>query len=580
MIIDTLLTAYTLMSGVSDLKSQFMKKDVNITRCTSADGLLGYISGTIFEDYYVDYTKKVYQLTSHHCPVSSIPDNIFSMYPNIIHVDISETGLESIDEIKSLPFDKAPNFRMMTAAHNQITEIPYSAFSFIKNVTALDFSHNKIQRIDALAFDIGNKIENLDLSSNLLHKVDLRSFLSLDNLVELDLSDNAIDKFDAEIFSNLAKLQVLSLRGNQIKQIECGLFANLGDLIALDVSDNELTTFDGKCIRSVKQYNLTIDDNQLESLTLYPNMKSVNAARNQIKWILIDGDVSEIVNFNVTNNHIENIAVVLQKLSSALQVLDVSHNFVGKLTINTFAKFENLERLGLRATKLSNIQFGTFQRKQNLKLLDIGFNELDNLNFNALNKDMPALNVFYLDGNRLTEMDGLKDFSNLDFVCVTKNHFQCEYILDFLSHYYPFYFITMPTDETNIAGIQCTGETPRIAADEQYEAIADADNLQSSKSHAQLSEQPAEQVIELSNAKLKEEVDEIHKSQTSVVSYVIVLSIGIFFIILTIIGAIAFFVVYRMTSCFNTLVNDNRRTPTTHDNKTRYEAAKTEEYIA
>lgn len=574
------------MSGVSDLKSQFMKKDVNITRCTSADGLLGYISGTIFEDYYVDYTKVVYQLTSHHCPVSSIPDNIFSMYPNIIHVDISETGLESIDEIKSLPFDKAQNFRMITASHNQITEIPYSAFSFIKNVTALDFSHNKIQRIDALAFDIGNKIENLDLSSNLLHEVDLRSFLSLDNLVELDLSDNAIDKFDAEIFSNLAKLKVLSLRGNHIKQIECGLFANLGNLIALDVSANELTAFDGKCIRSVKQYNLTIDDNQLESLTLYSNMKSVNAARNHIKWILIDGDVSEIASFNVTNNHIENIPVVLQKLGSALQVLDVSHNFVGKLTINTFAKFENLERLGLRATTLSNIQFGTFQRKQNLRFLDIGFNDLDNLNFNALNKDMPALNVFYLDGNRLTEMDGLKDFSDLDFVCVTKNNFQCKYILDFLSHYYPFYFITMPTDEPNIAGIQCTGEAPRIASDdaaeEQYEAIADvdADNLQSSKSHAQLSEQPAEQVIGLSNAKLKEEVDEIHKSQTSVVSYMIVLSIGIFFIILTIIGAIAYFVVYRMTSCFNSLVNDNRRTPTTHDNKTRYEAAKTEECIA
>lgn len=358
----------------------------------------------------------------------NIPYMIYNYFEGIREFDISSTELESI---RRGDFVKADNLMYLTAAHNKMTELTSSLFLGAPNISVVDFSYNHIEKISASAFASAALMSRLHLSHNLLRTLDKNTFAPMTMLDELHLDFNQLETIDVELFAQNTLLARLSLNNNRILRVECDVIKNLKYLNKVDLSVNKLQEFNTSCISGI-DLDLIVHDNQLKILTLR-NVASVHASRNQINSIYIEDGISNLKSLKLANNNLMNITDIFDHLNS-LETLDLSYNYVGKLNISTFAKLTNLEHLKLGHTNLSNINFGTFFHQKELKSLDISYNNLNKMNFDIFLPYLKNLESLVLDGNNLTEMEGITNsmFPQLSILSISNNNFNCTYLAKLL----------------------------------------------------------------------------------------------------------------------------------------------------
>lgn len=367
------------------------------------------------------------------CHFSRQELNIFKSYSEIQKITLSNVGLESL---RLQDFTYAEHLELLDASQNELTEISAMIFANAPQITDVDFSFNRISRIDPMAFehstaDHSSKLTTLDLSNNQIVSIDNRTFAALTALNTLYLSSNLIQVIEADVFIQNTELSLLQLTHNKLTSFACQYFENLS---SLNLMNNSFKSIDGNCINSGKLLELYIDHNHLTNLILNSNYSSLQAFANELKWITVESVSIDLETFNVSRNRIENIPEILNRFGRTLKFLDLTDNFVGKLNVSTFMKMDNLEELVLRNTSLSNIQHGTFHHQKNLRLLDISFNKLKKINFYIFGRDLRLLETFLLDGNNLTELNGLAkvNFPNVTLIGIAENNFACEYLSECL----------------------------------------------------------------------------------------------------------------------------------------------------
>lgn len=377
---------------------------------------------------YHRHLIKVIKFSS--CRTPSIPHMLFQYMENIREFDITFSELESV---RLGDFRRADNLLYFTAAHNKLTELSAGIFVGAPNISVIDFSYNHISRVNPYAFSAATLVSRLHLSHNLIAALDKLTFANLSSLDELHLDNNQIEMIDVELFKHNELLARLSLNNNRIVRLQCDILSQLRYLNQIDVSMNRLAEFNTCCLSIMDTYlDLHVSDNRLESLTLR-KVVSVVAARNRIKTLYIADEVSNLKKLKLANNSLTNVSGIFEQLTS-LETLDLSYNVVGKLNIGTFAKLTNLEHLILRHTNLSNINFGTFFHQKELKTLDISHNNLNKINFDIFLPYLKNLESLYLDGNNLTEMEGLTNslFPQLSILSIADNNFNCTYLAKLL----------------------------------------------------------------------------------------------------------------------------------------------------
>lgn len=241
----------------------------------------------------------------------------------------------------------------------------------------------------------------------------------------------------------------------------CQYFEKLSHL---DLSSNKLYFFDGNCMRSENYIDLFVKDNQLTNITLHSNYSKLYASSNELKWIIIESKISQLSSFFVSNNRIENIPNIIEYFGESMIDLNLSDNLVGKLNVSTFTKLKNLKVLSLRNTSLANIPYEAFHHQRKLSTLDISFNSLKKINFDGLWRDLPMLRNLSVDGNNLTEVNGLSkaDFPNLTSLGITDNNFTCKYLGEYLRQWNR--SILLPDDglllnRSHVENIFCNEET-------------------------------------------------------------------------------------------------------------------------
>lgn len=412
-------------------------------------------------DVFPQYRHLVKVMKFTECRSPNIPYMVFNFFEGIREFDISFTELESI---RRGDFINAENLMYFSAIHNKLTELSSSIFVGAPNISVVDLSYNQIEKVSASAFVGASYMSRLHLSHNMIRNLDKNSFASMLMLDELHLDFNQLETIDVDLFTSNLLLVRLSLNNNRIVRLECSALMNLKYLNKLDLSVNKLEEFNTSCI-SDTDLNLIINDNQLEKLTLR-KVVSVHASHNQITHIYIEDGINNLKSLKLANNNLTNITGIFEHLNS-LETLDLSYNYVGKLNISTFANLTNLEHLNLGHTNLSNINFGTFFHQKELKFLDISYNNLNRINFDVFLPYLKNLESLILDGNNLTEMEGLTTsmFPQLSILSIANNNFNCTYLAKLL-HTLKWEELGLSidpelvhTNETHINGIKCDHST-------------------------------------------------------------------------------------------------------------------------
>lgn len=366
---------------------------------------------TKFRCHELDFGLHGIDEISFNCSIPSL-GRYFRRYRDIIVLNLSNITLLGLKERNFVNLLKILEINL---SHNLLSRIPSNVFANNKLLQVANFSFNQISQIESLAF-VG----------------------AANNLTTIDISHNFLSELDRDAFSSLENLQFLNASYNKFK------------------------IFDFNCIQS-KQLNLDISWNflHLSYLTLTPNIVSLNAAENRVDRI---NGVGDIVHLNVSSCGIQNMVDVIANLSSSLQSLDASFNFIGKLNQDTFAKLENLEYLTLKSTNLSNIQFTTFLHQRKVKMLDISYNNLEKINFTVFRHAFDGLESLHVDGNNLSDFDGLSkiNFPQLKWLGISKNNFVCDDLSHFLRTWHYIKLVNNnPVTANHIDGIDCHAVEPK-----------------------------------------------------------------------------------------------------------------------
>ncbi|XP_075400548.1 toll-like receptor 6 [Tenrec ecaudatus] len=137
-------------------------------------------------------------------------------------VTISQFSAESVfsvdcsgKRLTRLPEDLSPQTKVLNVSHNNISDLQFSAISFLSELEILILSHNGIQQLDLSVFRFNQDLEYLDLSHNQLWKISCHPVVSLKHL---DLSYN--DFGAPPICKEFGSLRQLTLSATKLGQLD------------------------------------------------------------------------------------------------------------------------------------------------------------------------------------------------------------------------------------------------------------------------------------------------------------------------------------------------------------------------
>jgi Leucine-rich repeat (LRR) protein len=239
-----------------------------------------------------------------------LPANFFKNYSSTKHIDLSNTGLQRIEDYT---FSIASMIELNLRG-NDLTRLTQNAFDGAVNLASLDLSRNLISFIDPSAFNNLHSLINLNLSHN---KLSNQSFSDDDNIMGidwtieklqvLDLSHNGIVYYDAlpyNSFTNMKRLEELYLQYNHMA-IDYGAFSSNPHLKTLDFSYNNNPYF---------EFNLFLSLRKLENIYL-----NGNGMWHSIDLTDIRSSFPKLTSIGISNNSFpcSILASIVRKLDKA-----------------------------------------------------------------------------------------------------------------------------------------------------------------------------------------------------------------------------------------------------------------------
>lgn len=424
------------------------------------------------------------QISFQNCQFAKIPVDIIEFYRFIWKLDISDVSLKFLTKTNFCGRHKQ-RLRALNASHNLLTEIEPGLFDGMQHIQDVDFSFNKIKHIETACFTNASEMLSLNLSNNHLADIPNRTFQFLQSLKILSLSNNKIEHVDALTFRGLRALVELDLSGNKFTKLNPDAFEEL-PVISLNVSHNQLTKITAKLFEHIRQlqildisYNNITDLNGLLVGNNITGLTELYVSNNHIKSIskLASANFTQLIRLDVSKNEISQLDGNIFYNFIKLVVINLSCNPIKKLNPLTFAKHANILYLNLSQTNLLSIESKTFSKLQKLQTLDLSKNQLKKIDFKIFLPSLKELQMFCLEGNKLTELTGFKKqlFPKLQTLGIQNNNFNCSYVHTFFdSMVWPELNIdserlySFAVEEDNVGGIRC-----RMVEDFDYEEIND-----------------------------------------------------------------------------------------------------------
>jgi Leucine-rich repeat (LRR) protein len=326
------------------------------------------------------------------------------------------------------------------------------------------FRNNYIQNITKLANY--TNLEELSLEGNLIGR--LEPLTSLPNLTKLDLANNRICTIENANFRNL---MCLNLESNEIKSIRplakttTLLELYLGDnlihhsfslfplkelprLIILDLSGNAVckasnfrlfTIFHLNRLKILNGNGITSKD-QAQAREAYMGKLTIELLGEKIGHF----NFKNITELDLRNCKIREIDCLSGGDFRSLRKLNFDNNLL--VNIDCFVSLVGLRHLSLNNNKIERLlsmdtQFGNTSDSPkssmvsilpNLEELYLGYNCVSRVSDLGLHR-MPQLKILYLQGNKISKVDGLEQMTNLYELVLDKNQIKTIDPMSFLS---------------------------------------------------------------------------------------------------------------------------------------------------
>lgn len=351
---------------------------------TVADEVLCQIcdkSANLLEYYCKNVTETVPQTcSSERIPFKSFNDNetvehlkiegcngktvaaAIRSFKHLHSLDISYSNFKSLEWLNQ----KHLQLERFNASNNRLSDIPRDFFRQFPGLIEIDLSHNKLSGYLYFTFDSAIQLKNIHLSHNAIEDIGFEVFEHLPHLEYADLSYNKL-RFGVSAFSKLKSLKTLHLANNHIPHFDCKQFF-MANSVSVHINWDSVESL------LLKECG----DNRFRAVLNSKHNGILATAGGQFEIHCSEGSFRNIFAF-ISEANVENVTELLQCFGPSLAIISLDGNFVGKLNSGNFKRFENLRRLSLKNTHLSEFNFSVLKNQQNLQHLDISHNNLKQL---------------------------------------------------------------------------------------------------------------------------------------------------------------------------------------------------------
>ncbi|KAM5249198.1 leucine-rich repeat-containing G-protein coupled receptor 5 isoform 2-T2 [Hipposideros larvatus] len=374
--------------------------------------------------------------------LSELPSNlsVFTSY-----LDLS---MNNISQLPPSPLHSLRFLEELRLAGNALTYIPKGTFAGLYSLKVLMLQNNHLRQVPTEALQNLRSLQSLRLDANHISYVPPSCFSGLHSLRHLWLDDNALTEIPVQAFRSLSALQAMTLALNKIHHIPDYAFGNLSSLVVLDLNYNNLDEFP-IAIRTLSNLKeLGFHSNNIKSIPEKafvgnPSLITIHFYDNPIQLVgrsafqnlpelrtLTLNGASQITEFpDLTGTaSLESLTLTGAQISSLpqavcdqlpnLQVLDLSYNLLEDLP--SFSVCQKLQKIDLRHNEIYEIKVDTFQQLLSLRSLNLAWNKIAVLHPNAFST-LPSLRKLDLSSNRLSSfpVTGLHGLTHLK---LTGNH--------------------------------------------------------------------------------------------------------------------------------------------------------------
>nr|4BSR_A Chain A, Leucine-rich Repeat-containing G-protein Coupled Receptor 5 [Homo sapiens]4BSR_B Chain B, Leucine-rich Repeat-containing G-protein Coupled Receptor 5 [Homo sapiens]4BSS_A Chain A, Leucine-rich Repeat-containing G-protein Coupled Receptor 5 [Homo sapiens]4BSS_B Chain B, Leucine-rich Repeat-containing G-protein Coupled Receptor 5 [Homo sapiens]4BSS_E Chain E, Leucine-rich Repeat-containing G-protein Coupled Receptor 5 [Homo sapiens]4BSS_F Chain F, Leucine-rich Repeat-containing G-pro len=297
-------------------------------------------------------------------------------------------------------FSGLHSLRHLWLDDNALTEIPVQAFRSLSALQAMTLALNKIHHIPDYAFGNLSSLVVLHLHNNRIHSLGKKCFDGLHSLETLDLNYNNLDEFPTAI-RTLSNLKELGFHSNNIRSIPEKAFVGNPSLITIHFYDNPIQFVGRSAFQHLPELR-TLTLNGASQITEFPDLTGT----------------ANLESLTLTGAQISSLPQTVCNQLPNLQVLDLSYNLLEDLP--SFSVCQKLQKIDLRHNEIYEIKVDTFQQLLSLRSLNLAWNKIAIIHPNAFST-LPSLIKLDLSSNLLSSfpITGLHGLTHLK---LTGNH--------------------------------------------------------------------------------------------------------------------------------------------------------------
>ncbi|XP_015416815.1 PREDICTED: leucine-rich repeat-containing G-protein coupled receptor 5 [Myotis davidii] len=341
------------------------------------------------------YSLKVLMLQNNH--LRQVPTEALQ---NLRSLQSLRLDANHISYVPPSCFSGLHSLRHLWLDDNALTEIPVQAFRSLSALQAMTLALNKIHHIPDYAFGNLSSLVVLHLHNNRIHSLGKKCFDGLHSLETLDLNYNNLDEFPTAI-RTLSNLKELGFHSNNIKSIPEKAFVGNPSLITIHFYDNPIQLVGRSAFQHLPELR-TLTLNGASQITEFPDLSGTGSLES----------------LTLTGAQISSLPQTVCDQLPNLQMLDLSYNLLEDLP--SFSVCQKLQKIDLRHNEIYEIKVDTFQQLLSLRSLNLAWNKIAIIHPSAFST-LPSLRKLDLSSNRLSSfpVTGLHGLTHLK---LTGNH--------------------------------------------------------------------------------------------------------------------------------------------------------------